>query len=80
MKIAYDRFRILDVLLLLIHGMAPVSRKCWGLKDHTNTNNNSSMKNGKLASKIITTFMEAIQQYDSNNEISHVRMITGIVI
>jgi hypothetical protein len=61
----------LDVLLL--HGMAPVGRKCWGLKDHT-SNNNSLMKNGKLASDNVNTFVEAIRQH-SNNKISHVRLI-----
>ncbi len=65
-----DAVAAVDVLLL--HGMAPVGRKCWGLIDHTN--NNSLMKNGKLASENIHTFIKSIQQH-SNNEISHMRLI-----
>jgi len=65
-----DDHLCLDVLLL--HGMAPVGRKCWGLKDHTS--NNSLMKNGKLASDNVNIFIEAIRQH-SNNKISHVRLI-----
>ena len=61
----------LDVLLL--HGMAPVGRKCWGFKDHTG-NKKSVMKNGKLACENVSTFIESIRQL-SNNEISHVRLI-----
>jgi pimeloyl-ACP methyl ester carboxylesterase len=58
--------------VLLLHGMAPIGRKCWGFKDHAN--NNSLMKNGKLASENIKTFIKTIQQH-SNNEISQVRLI-----
>ena len=58
----------LDVLLL--HGMAPVGRKCWGLKDHSG----NLMKNGKLASENVNTFIETIRQH-SNNKIAHVKLI-----
>eukprot|EP00985_Skeletonema_marinoi_P015033 scaffold7670_cov120-Skeletonema_marinoi.AAC.2 len=51
--------------------MAPVGRKCWGLKDHTS--NNSVMKNGKLASDNVNIFIEAIRQH-SNNKISHMQL------
>lgn len=66
-----DNLVRLDVLLL--HGMAPVGRKCWGYKDHTG-NNKSVMKNGKLASENVSTFIESIRQL-SKNEISHVKLI-----
>ena len=66
-----DHHVYLDVLLL--HGMAPIGRKCWGFKDHSG-NNTSLMKNGKLASENINTFIETIRQY-SNHKISHVRLI-----
>ena len=66
-----DHHVYLDVLLL--HGMAPVGRKCWGFKDHSG-NNTSLMKNGKLASENVNTFIDQIRQY-LIDKISHVRLI-----
>lgn len=68
-----DHHVYLDVLLL--HGMAPIGRKCWGFKDHSG-NNTSLMKNGKLASENVNTFIETIPPGGSTfNRSDNIQMI-----
>mmetsp|Transcript_16568 Transcript_16568/g.34970 ORF Transcript_16568/g.34970 Transcript_16568/m.34970 type:complete len:343 (+) Transcript_16568:236-1264(+) len=64
----------LDVLLL--HGMAPVGRKCWGLIDHSGRG--APTKNGRTADENLTTLKDTIQSAnnrDGNMQVKKIKFI-----